>query len=478
MSVRLLNLRGFVFLLIIVFFVQACQPTAIDENDPVHAPQIDISSSAETHDPAHPGEEAATPVFPTIAVDFNTLRGSNIIVAHPFAEEETLFEQFVREFNLNNSWGIHVEARAYSGIAALSRQLTAAGDEPGLVIGLGADLGALETSVKWLDLRAFANDPQYGIARLYDGESVFAQFSPAADRSSWLPTLPLAYDAGVLFYNSGWAKELGYSQTPSNLADIWEIGGAAKTNNAGDDDHLNNGTGGLALSQSALSALSWYVSFGGEMGDPEEGFLPSEEALISSFQALKSAYLADESWIGVDPTSYRYFSDRLAVYAEGSLAELTYFSAYQTAGDFQDEWTALPYLDPHGGAHLVLQPLSFAIPEADEKNELAAWFFGRWLLESEQQDRLTEIHGLWPAVGDPAKIAPDYAKANPGWAAALQLSPALELVPALPAWQQTQLVFQDAYQRVYNLDAQYFPSILTVFKETLERNLEQQDGSK
>ncbi len=92
--------------------------------------------------------------------------------------------------------------------------------------------------------------------------------------------------------------------------------------------------------------------FGGELGDPQAGFLPEREVMMEAFNFLKSLYLADESWSGIEANAYRYFSNRYALAYEGSLSDLKYTNAYQNSGSFQDEWTTLPYFDDQG-ANLI-----------------------------------------------------------------------------------------------------------------------------
>jgi hypothetical protein len=95
-------------------------------------------------------------------------------------------------------------------------------------------------------------------------------------------------------------------------------------------------------------------------------------------------------------------------------------------------------------------------------------------MEPAQQARLAEIHGLWPSIGHPAEVAPEYALEHPQWAAALLSDPTVTVVPENSDWASVRLVFQDAYQRVYNLDSDYFSNILEIFGETTRINLEQQ----
>jgi hypothetical protein len=201
--------------------------------------------------------------------------------------------------------------------------------------------------------------------------------------------------------------------------------------------------------------------------------VPQPEPLLASFNFLKSAFDANQSWVGVEPTSYRYFSDRYAVITEGTLESLPFQAAYQQSGNFQDAWTTLSYIGSDGESYLVLEPLAFSVQRSDQNSELAAWIFANWLMEPAQQARLVEIHGLWPSTGDPTSIAPEYASTHPYWAAALESDPIITVVPEDANWASVRLVFQDAYQRIFNLDSEYFINILEVFGQTTQINQEQ-----
>ncbi len=465
------RIYSFVSFFLILILLISCQATT--EEFPVVVTQTSEQVNVSTPEPSSETGAIVTPTpRPTITVDHKTLKGLTMTVLHPFAENEDLFNQMIRDFNLYNIWGIHVVGISYPGYQALSHNLQSGKLEVDMVIGMTKYLQAAGVPYEWIDLGNYANDPKYGVQELYDPDGVFVSLLPDFE-SDILPDLPLAYNAGLIYYNVDWAEALGEKTIPSGQESLRAIANKAMVFNANDDDYWNNGTGGLWLSQSPIAAISWYVNFGGELGDPRAGFLPEREVMMEVFNFLKSLYLADESWSGIEANAYRYFSNRYALAYEGSLSDLKYTNAYQNSGSFQDEWTTLPYFDDQGQTSLVLDSLSFAISDTNEKSQLAAWLFGRWLLQAEQQESLVAIHGLWPAMGDPESLAPDFAQANPAWLTPLKYQPRLTLLPSVPDWAQTELVFQDAFQRIYNLDSQYFPSILDVFEETMRINLEQ-----
>lgn len=427
-----------------------------------------VETPTETPEPTVPA-----PVS-TIVLDDKTLKGLSITFYHPFIEEQTKVDQLVRDFNLSNVWGLHVSPKAVGGYQALAEGLLTEEEEIVFVLGKSSDLLAAQPDVQWLELNTFAMDPKWGIADFFDNDFVFSEISPVIDEPTPLLTVPIAYNTGILFYNQTWAEELGFYEVPKNTTDLQQQARAALEANTNDNDYYNNGTGGLWLSQSPLSALSWYASFGGGFENEIEGrFSPDQEPMLDSFTFLKTAYESDLSWIGVDSSPYRYFSERMAILTEGTLDDLVSQSAYQEASALNDSWTSLAYLDEEGRNRLVLEPISFAIRKSDYEKELGAWLFGRWLLNDSQQARLAEIHGYWPSTGDPETIASAYAYEHETWTTPLRNNPIITLVPQDPSWAQTRLVFQDAYQRVYNLAPEYFPSILEVFDQTMRINEEQ-----
>ena len=454
-----------------IILVSACQPADVTPSIPnviTSTPNVPIAT------PTPDIDVAPTPTFQaTVTLDYLTLKGLNVTLRHPFYDSEELMAQLVRDFNLSNPWGIHVSSEVSEGYYALAQELAAGIVENDIVIGMGPDLLAAQPAIEWLPLNMFIENSETGLDEMFPEEFIFSEFLPKPGETIARLGIPLAYNAGILLFNTGWAEELGFDEQPANLDRLMDISRAARTFNTYDNNYQNNGTGGLWLSRTQLSALSWYTTYADELGSPETGFEPDADALMESFLFLKEAYLSDLSWVSVEASPYRYFSDRYAVVYEGSLEDLKFQAAYQGFGDFQDRWTALPYFDAEGEGHLVLEPLTFAISSSDEKTELASWLFGRWLLEPEQQKRLVDIHGFWPASGDPLVIASDFAANNPVWAAPLETNPHMVIVPEISSWTQIELVFQDAYQRIYSLDSEYYPSILEVFKETLKINQEQ-----
>lgn len=430
------------------------------------------ATATPTQQPTENLSPTATQPVPTIAITDKLLKGLNITVRHPFYDDDDQFNQLIRDFNLNNLWGIHVIGVASGGTDGLANDLNDGLVDDDLVIGMGTDLLAAQPDTQFLALDDYARDDKFGVTTLFEANSPFSEITPRFGESVHY-TIPLAYNTGILLYNQTWAQELGFSSLPANREGLLSLAQAAMDANQVDANYYNNGTGGLWLSQSPLSAQTWYRSYGGDFQTQGSFFVPQPEPLMASFYFLKSAFEANQTWVGVEPLPYRYFSDRYAVITEGTLESLPYQAAYQESGNFKDTWTTLSYPGSNDENYLVLEPLSVGIQRSDPNSELAAWILARWLLEPAQQARLVEIHGLWPSIGGPTEIAPEYASTHTYWAAALESDPLITVVPESVDWASVRLVFQDAYQRVYNLDAEYFLSILDVFEQTTQINQEQ-----
>ncbi len=181
----------------------------------------------------------------------------------------------------------------------------------------------------------------------------------------------------------------------------------------------------------------------------------------------ETAYAQDAHWVGAETIPYDYFARRLALAVEGGLDDLAYITAAINSSSNKDEWTTMPYPSIDGQGVIAMESLGIGILKSDAHKQLASWIFARYMLQQDQQAALVEVHGYWPVTGAPAVIAPKYAKENPAWASAMLPDAHYILAPEAKNWAITRRIFQDTYLRVYGLEAQYFPNILDLLKQTL-----------
>lgn len=439
-------------------FLSACQPA-------VPTATLAIPTRTATSLPA-----TATPLptsKPTLAVDRQALQGQEVRIAFPWDQAENRFSQLIDDFNLTNTWGIRAVAEPYASADALMEALELGRVKADVVIGKTYDLLSPQTRIEFQDFGVYFNDPTWGALDSYQQGSPFEAFAPKANETLPRYTLPLAYDAGLIFYRSSWARELGLQEAPLAWEDFANQMRAGLRANLDDINIVNNGTGGLLLSKSPLSAQSWYAAFGGTYAIQNQVLQLEDEALVASFRALKQDFKEDLTWVGLEPTPYQYFTDNFALAYEGTLSEIDQQAHYLPAKKTEINWETLPYPTEDGKGSIALESVSVAMKAGEPESVMAAWFFVRWLLQPSQQARLAEINSLWPATGHPVSVVPDYAAFHPAWASALRDGVRLTLAPEAADWGMNRYILQDAYLRVYDLEPEYFSNIIIVLKQML-----------
>lgn len=454
------NRSLWLLLLSLLIVVGACQPVA---PTPTLPPTRTPTPPSATVTPAPTNK-------PALVVNLNDLRGKEVKVVYPSEMDQSWVNQFIDDFNLVNVWGIRAVADSYDSDDLMAGALRLGELDADVLIGKTYNLFDPQNQITLLDLSSYINDPTWGALDAYRQNSPFAAFAPNANDTLPRLALPLAYDAGLIYYRTEWAKELGLEAVPLSWDDFtsqMQIGLGA---NLADNVYLNNGTGGLLLSKSILSAQSWYAAFGGTYAIKNQVLELQDSALDASFRALKQAFVDDTSWVGIEPIPYQYFTDKYALAFEGTLSELNLQAHYLPEKSSGLNWETIPYPTADGRGSIALESISVAINSADADTAMASWFFVRWMLQPPQQQRMVDFHGLWPATGHPAEVAADYAAFHPAWASALKEGVHLTLAPEEASWGINRYILQDAYMRVYGLEPEYFSSIITVLKQTLAEN--------
>ena len=464
-------------ILITVMLMTACQinpsvtPISTSESK---ASTPTIETAAVTPEPTGftptvtlaPTENSA--VEPLPEVELSLLNGLELTILHPWINEQAAaFEELVEDFNTSNTWGLTMEAVSLGGFEAVGSKLASDGLENNLVIAHGFDLAPLAETGAITDLRPYFNDTEWGVSGIYSGDSVFAEIAPSPKVQAPLWFLPIAYQPGLIYYNQSWANELGFSAHPTTPETLKEQLLTAFDENLQDNNLDNNGTGGLWIADTPASALSWYSAFSGSF--PEDVTVPSvdPEAAGNSFTYLKTLFVEDASWVGVKLVPYDYFTERLTLAYEGTLDDLPIQEGNLTRAGSNDTWLTLPYPSEDGKGSIAMETISVAVASGEPETQLGSWLFARWLLSPEVQKNLVEAHGCWPVIDDPNAVAGEYAKNHPAWASAIVPGVKISLAPEGMNWAFSRLVLQDAVKRVYQLDAEYLPTILDMLDSTL-----------
>ena len=435
-------------------------------------PQINSASRFSTSTP-DTTIAYATPTFsPTKTVVSKAIlpeeipAGITLKFWHPWSGEmANLITEMVGEFNESNEWGITVDAEFHSDEIVFIDDMNQAiqeGNPPELIAAPGYYLRFLEASGFALrDLQKFIHSQYWGFSN--DEAASFLPVFWNADVSSGKRLGIPAYQSGYLiFYNQTWARELGYSELPSDPEDFKNQTCKAGSAYLNDSDLTNNGTGGWVYSYNPSVFYSWLKAFGGgnEIEINNSNSLERSEN-IESGSYLYDLFFENCAWIGRQQQPFEYFSNRQALAYSGRMEDILTQERVNKLNNSNDVWSVLPYPSITAKPVLLVDGDSFAITSQNEENALAAWVFVRWLLSPENQIRMVEEAGTFPLSETAINLLKDYKNMHPAWAAALGYLPLAEKVPDDSNWGLTKEVLSDISWKLiqYNTKRDDIPMI-------------------
>jgi len=396
-----------------------------------------------------------TPTYslPETAVSDDSLSGEisdgiTLNFWHPWSGEmANLIEEMVGEFNSTNEWGITVNAEFHSDEIVFIDDMDQAiqeGNPPESIAAPSYYLRSLEENGFALqDLRNFIESPVWGFSN-----DEITSFPPVFWNTDIISAKRLgvpAYRSGYLiFYNQTWARELGFSQSPTNHESFKEQTCKAGSTYLNDSDLNNNGTGGWVYSYNPYMFYSWVKAFGG--GDEGEGnnagSLGRNEN-VESGTYLYELFFDSCAWIGRQQQPYEYFANRQALAYSGKMEDILIQERVNELYNSNDQWSLLPYPTNTSKPVMLVDGESYAITTNDKEKALAAWAFIRWMLNPENQLRVVEESGTFPLTDTAIKLLNGYKIKHPAWAAALQYLPLAQNAPVDSNWVLTKKVLAD-----------------------------------
>jgi multiple sugar transport system substrate-binding protein len=458
-STLIQNKVGWLGFLLTLLLLASCAPAepAVDETP--------INTVAPTSMPTRTASptQAFTPTpteQPSLGIDAEDLTGIVLRFAHPWIGEtaETL-ENLAMEFSLSNPWDIWVEVYSYGGetalIEALQDQLDQ-GEMPGLVAAPPYLLTALTGDYVSADLSRYFYDAEWGLTpeEREDIPPVFLEPFTLDDR---IIAMPFAPQATVLFYNTTWGKELGFSEPPSSLS-TFRTQSCDATFNNWQDDTKQGGTGGWVINLDPAVLASWYSAFEGSLPNADVPSFnnPSGQDAFGYLWDIKSQGCI---WFALQPDPYFYFADRLALLFAGRLDQVPVLMNWMEAVGGEDEWELIGFPGPAGEVILVDSP-GLMISADTPEQELAAWLFTQYLLEPKSQAKLVQAQFSLPVRSSTMALLTDFAEDYPQWAQGAALLPTARSLPASEGWGVGQWVFQDAVNRILQAETPDIPGIL------------------
>ncbi len=197
---------------------------------------------------------------------------------------------------------------------------------------------------------------------------------------------PISQSANVLFYNSGWAKELGFDSAPTTPEEFKAQACAAADANNKDASPDNDGTGGFVMYNGASNVASWIFAYGGSfLNAAGDGYDFSNDTVKAVAEFRKDLWdsgcaFATESYPNPE------FASRKAMFVASSTAGIPYQeSAFDAEGAIKDEWSIIPFVGPNGGKAVNAFGQYVAVVNTTPEQTLASWLFLKYLTSPETQ---------------------------------------------------------------------------------------------
>lgn len=431
--------RAWTLLLGLLLLLNACAPSV-------------TPSAAPTPSPPQPVESASTPTAtatpsptpqPTIPIESADLRGLHLQVWHAFTGATArLFEEQVALFNAYNEWEITVSATAYQDYLSLEEALQAAqGSErlPALVVALPEQGLAWQAAGLAVALTPYLHDPRYGLS-----EDDLADF-PAAYFPG--PGFPAQRSARLLFYNQTWAQELGFTAPPQTPAEFRQQACAANAAFRADRDVKNDGFGGWIVDTHWQTIYAWLLAFGGEVST-QGVYTFRTDSNLAAFTFLKQLFDDACAWLSTAVVPYQPFADRKALFLTADLTEVPALAAIMAQSNPTDAWIPLPFPGQEKPVLIVYGP-DYILLRSEERLQLAAWLFVRWMVAPERQAFWVEQSGALPLRRSLGQLLEEYRLVSPAWAQAVSYLSDARPTPALASWLRVRLLLSDGARFVF-----------------------------
>lgn len=369
----------------------------------------------------------------------------------------------VDSFNATNEWGITVEALDQGGYSDLEDAMNAAiqsGDVPSVVVGYTNALSNWYGVNTLVDLNPYITDPVWGLG---DASSDFYQGTIDGGKTADGAQVgfPISQSANVVFYNDGWAQELGFDSPPTNADEFMAQACAAAEANNSDDTPDNDGTGGLVLYTGASNVASFVYAFGGNiLDDSGAGYDFTTDTVQQVAEYLKTMW---DDGCAYPTESYPNpeFASRKAIFTMSSTAGIPYqVAAFDDEGATDDEWSIQPFVGPDGGQAVDAFGQYLAVVNTTPEQSLASWLFLKYLTSPETQAEWIQASAYYPTRKSTVDLLGDYASQNKYWAEGLDLVQYGQSEPSLPSWTTVRRDIQDAFDEILASDPSQIPDLL------------------
>lgn len=359
------------------------------------------------------------------------------------AYTEDVYRTLAEAYSEINPYGLTIEAAALGSYTILDEAVRAAIRDGGLPdVASGYPYQYLTWQAQGdvlMDLTPYASDAEVGLEEgfldgLYPGLAERDIFE--GQRLGF----PAPQTATLMFYNQSWGQELGFTNPPATSEAFRQQTCAAAEAN-------NDLTGGWLINTRPGAAFGWVRAFGAQIeAEGEYSFeTPELGAAFTFLQELKAEGCAWRPRAGFP--SERFAEREGLVYTApvGMIPEIQ--TAFELAEN-PDAWVPLPFPATEGEQALPVDGPAYVLVKSTPAEQLAGWLFLEYLLQPENQARLAESSGRFPASRSAVELV--NRKALPEqWFAAAELLELSEAPPARISWGTVQLALADAANELF-----------------------------
>lgn len=364
-----------------------------------------------------------------------------------------LITSLVEDFNLNNPYGI-LAVEIYQGsLDEIDENMTLLEDtldRPDLVVGYLHQALAWDDQVGLVNLDDYLLDPVWGYSASERAEffPVFLEYEVHQEKRLGIPAQRSGH---LLFYNQGWARELGFEAVPSSSDEFLQQACAAAQANRASQPAGYAGTGGWVISIEYPAIMSWFAAFDAEIyqetteGASQGVYSFNRREVRLAYEFLRNMYDQGCAWMPENPYPETHFAERKALFASGSTTEIPYFNDAMGRAGNNDEWTVIAYPGPDGNQAIDVYGTAFVILKSSEKQQLAAWLLTKWLLQPENQARLLQTTYAFPLRIAHTQIGEQSAT----WKAAIELLQFAQVQPPSRSWRLVRWTLTDSATQLF-----------------------------
>ncbi len=366
---------------------------------------------------------------------------------------EQVITELVNEFNLENEWGISVQGVPFSSFDELDEKVAQAVSERELP---QIATTYLYQALSWSDdaeilvvLDDFVNDAIWGMERgtqddffpVFWGHDIY-------DRKRI--GLPAQRSAQMLYYNTTWAKELGFSAPPTTPAEFIEQACLASESLLEDESRDNDGSGGWVISTNYSTVLGWLYAFNSPVISQDgDGYDFNNTETKQGLTFMREIYEEGCAWVSENDFPEQEFANRLGLFSTGSITSIPYQESAFADIRSEDQWSVIAFPTEEGQPSINTYGPSFFVFESTPEEQLASWIFIKWLLEPGNQARLIQATGGFPLRASVLDYIDQNQPPLAQWYEAVDLLPDAKPEPNFQSWESVRWAVSDIATQLY-----------------------------